>query len=106
MRFRDTAGNERHPGAVKAAMPASALGICSQLYPFVILGVGKRFVFALIPSPPAERPDVSGHFLLEIKSETILDPPLLACGCDVGSGCDMLQIKLHRLLIISHVGVI
>src|ERR1039457_5500967 len=86
MRFRDAARHERDTSAVEAAMPARSLGIRPQLRAFVIFCVSKRLVLSFVPSPPAERPNVAGHLLLETKSEAILDRKSVVQGKSVDLG--------------------
>src|SRR5664279_3279879 len=106
MRFRDAARYERGSGAVEAAMPARALYIHAQLYAFVIFGVGERLMFPFVPSPAPEGPNVSREFLLEVNSEAVFDRSLFSRSRDIRRRRDVIEIELHRFLIVAYVGVV
>ena len=86
MRRRDAAGHKRRSGAIETAVPARAFHVHADLRPFVVFGVGKRFVLAFIPSPASESLNVIGNFLLEVDAEAVLDGPCLRVAVTSGVG--------------------
>src|ERR1017187_3085041 len=99
MRFRDAARDERRSGAVEASMPARSFQVHADFRAFVVFGVGKRFMFAFVPPPSPEGPNVRRQLLLEIDPKTVFDRSLFSRSRDIRRRREVIEIELHRLLI-------
>ncbi len=103
---RDSVGHEGEAGAIEPSAPAHSTGPEAEQDGFVRLGVGVRFLAALVPAPAAEdtQPVVEG--LLEVCAETVLDRGLQRMGGDVRGRRQAGAEIVDGLAIAAHVGVI
>src|SRR5260370_1565775 len=103
---RDSVGHEGEAGAIEPSAPAHSTGPEAEQDGFVRLGVGVRFLAALVPAPAAEdtQPVVEG--LLEVRAETVLDRGLQRMGGDVPGRRQAGAELVDGLAIAAHVAVI
>src|SRR5215469_10910094 len=103
----DPVGDESDARAIVSAVPGTTRSEAADFDCSVVLGVCKGLVVTVTPAKASEYTDIRSNCLLEIQTEAVLVPPLVArCGNVRGRRSRPGKIFFNGLAITSHIRVV